>query len=636
MYENLESLLLIGSEFLEKEQVTPAPETQPTQPKELKEIDLFENSHKIELKENIDNEIINFKDLLEDEHEKSVITTTSFFKTSKPSLSSTWCKNNKVDSKPNLNNINATIKDNSHLVSFFGVRVSKPLVSSQLFSERMVNKVILTMAKLKTFLLGDVKAQDWVFGGVIVAKSPPKVNQKGSQYSIWTVSDLQFDLKTVSLFLFGNAHKELWKSCVGTVIAVLNPAVLEKRSNSKEEASLSISNPQHMMILGNSKDLGTCKSTKNDGSKCTAFVNNNHCEYCIYHVKKEYQKSSQRSELQSNFAGRGLTALRNKVLGKNQVFYAGKLYTSTQAKQSQKLLINDEKRLKQLSGEGSGLNQKVTEISQKRLAVTIDVSHKQRAKDLELLDKLSKSTPNKPESKDLLSCKPTLNNFNKVDLNVPISQRRKDIAKINAIKYVQKTGLLPKQNPMSTKGSGLKRPFQEDDETLDSSSKKPKNEFISDRYKKLMAATSKHMELLEQAENDLQEKYFKKLEAKEQMEEKMSQTYKMNCKAVRCLQCKYTNFSASDKCKADKHPLKVFDAVKRFFMCKNCKNRVVVLTFVPIANCKNCGSNKWEKSSVMKEKNVDKLHCLSIRGGEQTFLNSAITNDNLDLLVSNE
>ena len=50
-------------------------------------------------------------------------------------------------------------------------------------------------------------------------------------YSIWKLSDLAFHLQTspVSLFLFGESHKEHWKTVEGSVVAVLNPAVLPSR-----------------------------------------------------------------------------------------------------------------------------------------------------------------------------------------------------------------------------------------------------------------------------------------------------------------------------------------------------------------------------------------------------------------------
>lgn len=40
-----------------------------------------------------------------------------------------------------------------------------------------------------------------------------------------------------------------------------------------EDISLSVDNPQKLLVLGKSKDLGWCKGSKKDGGRCTMFVN---------------------------------------------------------------------------------------------------------------------------------------------------------------------------------------------------------------------------------------------------------------------------------------------------------------------------------------------------------------------------
>ncbi|KAJ8963635.1 hypothetical protein NQ314_005482 [Rhamnusium bicolor] len=222
-----------------------------------------------------------------------------------------------------------------------------------------------------------------------------------------------------------------------------------------------------------------------------------------------------------------------------------------------------------------------------------------------------------------------------IDLNKPVAPKHTDRAKLNAIKLIQKNGPLKKADPNSTKVSGKKRPVEinEQNASVAKKSKLAESEFISDRFKKMMAATSKHLDLLEARDDEEKEKYFNKLEIREKMEEKMTSTFKVACKAVKCLKCKYTSFSASEICKTERHPLKVFDAMKRFFKCGNCGNRTVSLEVVPTGLCKNCGSGKWERTGMMKEKVVVAQHSLSIRGGEQKFVNSVASDTNINLLI---
>lgn len=221
-----------------------------------------------------------------------------------------------------------------------------------------------------------------------------------------------------------------------------------------------------------------------------------------------------------------------------------------------------------------------------------------------------------------------------IDLNKPITAKQKDTAKLNAIEFVKKNGIIKKSDPNKIRGDSKKR-MLEDIEKTESVSKKSKladSEFISDRFKKMMETTSKHLDLLECRDDEEKEKYFKKLEIKEKMEEKMIGTHKVSCKAVQCLKCKYTSFSASDLCKDEKHPLKVFDSTKRFYECGDCGNRTVTLKIIPTEPCKNCGSGKWQKSGMMKDRSV-LTHSLSIRGEEQKFLNSVVTDSSINLLV---
>ncbi|KAG0729064.1 Protein MCM10 [Chionoecetes opilio] len=63
---------------------------------------------------------------------------------------------------------------------------------------------------------------------------------------------------------------------------------------------------------------------------CRSFVNKSSCEFCVYHIQREYKKmSSKRAVIQSSFSRVDpKQRLQERVLGKDQVFYGGQLYTS--------------------------------------------------------------------------------------------------------------------------------------------------------------------------------------------------------------------------------------------------------------------------------------------------------------------
>lgn len=743
-----------------------------------------------------------------------------------------------LGAKPKQPSSNIKQKSDIFTDPFFGIRISKPLISSAVLQERMSGRTSVAMSNIKQFISKNTISEDWVIAGVIVNKSTVRTSQKGNQYIIWKLSDLKGDIKTISLFLFGNAYKELWKSTIGTVLGVLNPTIMDKKDGSRDEACLSVDVAQRVMIFGQSKDFGICRSKKKDGQQCTAFVNTNYSEYCVYHIKQEYHKLSKRSELQSTFAGRGLTALRNKVLGKNEVFYAGKSYTAIPAKKNQKQVKRDNQLLDSLSelSKSGIVTSQSAGLNKFKAAETLEVSQSQRVKDLKLLRKLngekeltpaeketeirrnidkalninkallhaedilkdidkledshkvkmlsknenikgfdflnvqpssstqhltnlsnnmsehtpilksektnisntlfdikmgssklpvldtehgddkknspkitttpklsnfgteidlnsqkSISTPklskftaeidlNTPTSKPLSyvtksavlnikkpskktpsfleksilnieECKelldkskifknlvtPKLTNFENFDLTSPIQKTnsvRMDKAKLNALKYVQKHGPIKKEDENRKKG--VKRFLEQTEDLQEKKLKMADNKFTSQRFKQIMALQSKHTDLLEEADREKEEKYFKKLEVREKMEEKMMTVFKIDCKAVKCLKCKYTNFSASEHCKEERHPLKVFDAVKRFFKCSKCGNRSVSLEIIPLISCTNCGGSKWERTTMMKEKTAHIGEQLSIRGLEEKFVGSINTGGNINLLVPNQ
>nr|XP_021199904.2 protein MCM10 homolog [Helicoverpa armigera] len=552
----------------------------------------------------------------------------------------------------------------------FGIRITKPLISSTALLDRMQGREAVNMLRVKRYVENEDLSKDWVIGGVIVRKSAPKKSQKGNQFLIWTLCDLKDDFKTVSMFLFRKAYNDLWKTPEGTVVAVLNPNVLDRSQNSAEQASLSVENPDRVMILGQSKDLGVCKSKKKNGEKCTAFVNTSQCDVCIYHVKQEYQQYARRQELQSSTMGKGLVSLQNKVLGKSTVIYGGKAYSALPSGNTSKVKERDSNRLMSLSdyykseGDKFMTNKAPYGAGPMKNNSILHSPAAQRTSDTERLNKLTASPPNtKSQNLSLaerVGSSPKLGRSGTfglkgsgtIDLSMTYGQKAAERAKANAFRLIQQSGGLAKADPNNLKGTqaGKKRALEklndsnsdendskksksEEDDVTRSQLKKPKS-VMSERFKKILEATSAHQNLIEQHDDDEQEKYFNKLEKKEQMEEKMLNTYKLACKAVRCVKCKYTAFSAAQICKDERHPLKVLDSFKRFFKCADCNNRTVSLELLPLHSCSNCKSSRWVKAPMMREKKVALSEGLSIRGEEETFIGGAVTSGkNINLLV---
>ncbi|KAG7454628.1 hypothetical protein MATL_G00261810 [Megalops atlanticus] len=188
---------------------------------------------------------------------------------------------------------------------FSGLRLRRPRVSSTEMERKMADRRLIRLSQLPERLAREkLEDSDWVTFAVVVSKATPQSNSSGKTFSIWKLNDLR-DLEVyVSLFLFGEVHKEHWKTDPGTVIGILNPNPMKPKEGS-DGVCLSVDHPQKVLLMGEALDFGTCKATKKNGEPCSQLVNLYDCQFCQYHVKAQYKKmSSKRAELQSTFSGK--------------------------------------------------------------------------------------------------------------------------------------------------------------------------------------------------------------------------------------------------------------------------------------------------------------------------------------------
>lgn len=627
---------------------------------------------------------------------------------------------------------------NVTLDAYSGIRIVNPLVSQEAMRERMETRKMVRLSTITLHLRNGEIEGDWATIGVLVSKSNPKVSQKGSQYSIWKLSDLSDCTKTAALFLFGGSHKSLWKHSIGTVFGILNPNILkEKRSEGFSDIiSLSIFEPQRVMVMGSSKDLGWCKGTTKMNEPCRQFVNKSSCEFCVYHIQREYQKSSsKRSDLQSTFSRVDpKRRLQERVLGKDQVFYGGQLYTSPAVKpppkqpkanrakdlatlnslkikmKAEELKAKDiaaipipkhlsegeasavkdvvqtneflgEKLLAPSPGARNLLKHMVKEDTKKKvesgairsvsakelLTMTHQSMVAMRKQQQENIKRKSGGHPSpssvsQPSAPQKSGGRPSLSSLSRplapqlargvqpggevnLDIFSPPSARQLDPAKAKALALVQRKGGIQAADPNAVrnkekavlpefKNKIQKRLNTDDDDGVDSAVKKSrlsedmKNGTLrnslgalntnSDKFKDMMEKKSRHSNLVDVVENEAMEKYYQGLEKKEMMEEKLSSIMEITITAHVCFKCKYMSERVSELCKEENHDLKTIKAKKRFFECRNCKQRTSALDKLPRKSCGNCDHNSWCRVPMGKIKKGPKLdsEILSLRGDE--------------------
>ncbi|CAK6959875.1 protein MCM10 homolog [Scomber scombrus] len=196
---------------------------------------------------------------------------------------------------------------------YSGLRLRKPRVSSCEMDRKMADRRMIRLSQVPERLTREkLEDVDWVTFAVLVNKATPQSNSSGKTFSIWKLNDLHNLEVYVSLLLFGEVHKEHWKTEPGTVIGLLNPNPM-KQKDGYDGVSLTVDHPQKVLVLGEAQDYSTCKAMKKNGDPCSQIVNMFECQFCQYHVKAQYKKmSSQRAELQSTYSGKA----PNKVKGK--------------------------------------------------------------------------------------------------------------------------------------------------------------------------------------------------------------------------------------------------------------------------------------------------------------------------------
>ncbi|XP_026182070.1 protein MCM10 homolog isoform X2 [Mastacembelus armatus] len=196
---------------------------------------------------------------------------------------------------------------------YSGLRLRKPRVSSSEMDRKMGGRRLIRLSQVPERLAREkLEDSDWVTFAVLVNKATPQSSSSGKTFSIWKLNDLHNLEVFVSLLLFGDVHKEHWKTEPGTVIGLLNPNPM-KQKDGYDGVSLTVDHPQKVLLMGEAQDYGTCKGMKKNGDPCSQIVNMYECQYCQYHVKAQYKKmSSKRAELQSAFSGKA----PNRVKGK--------------------------------------------------------------------------------------------------------------------------------------------------------------------------------------------------------------------------------------------------------------------------------------------------------------------------------
>lgn len=533
------------------------------------------------------------------------------------SSSDSWkTKNtNVLTSKNNNNNNNETIVKEI----YSGIRLTNPLISSEELSVLMNGRKMVKLSTLKSQINKTSKDidDDWVTIGIIINKMT-KTSKNGNDYSLWKLSDLKSD-KTVSFFLFGASNERHWKLTTGTVIGLLNPSFLGDKKefkNKTEICSLTIDDPDKLLNIGTSKDMGYCKAVKKNGDVCGSLIAKSEDEYCLYHIKNAYRKfSSKRAEIQSNFSNKepedyyfANNFTPNVALNQKNIVLEMKTLNKTDFVSKKEIEMKNMKKI--ISNPISKAAQNLAAFTSKPKCTNQSASQPIPLSAKDVLNKIN-SSMSQQENKDTPSIARGYKRGQMIDLNISTSDLQMSAAKRRAIELFKDKPIASpviKANGQSSapKNKKLQDIMNRVNKSLNESNEELKTEQIEKEKEKtkLIEAALKRKSVNEKVvqmiESEAEQCYFRTLEKKERYENRLADVKQVTVKVITCSVCKYTAVSQSDLCKLKGHEVSFHQATKRFFICKNCKTRTYSFeSRIPTKPCKTCGKHSYEKTSII-------------------------------------
>lgn len=137
------------------------------------------------------------------------------------------------------------------------MQVKNPLVSRSQLECRLAQTSIMPLAQLRSRHFSAGLGPSWCTICAVGEISPTRESASGGTYSIWKVTDL--DQTSVSLFLFGQAHRDLsGQAQAGSIIAILTARVRAEGG----DFSLNVEKGDQVLVLGIATEFGYCKATQ--------------------------------------------------------------------------------------------------------------------------------------------------------------------------------------------------------------------------------------------------------------------------------------------------------------------------------------------------------------------------------------
>ncbi|KAI6803708.1 hypothetical protein KC363_g387 [Hortaea werneckii] len=237
---------------------------------------------------------------------------------------------------------NSKDESNSSYDPFSELHLSKRNIPHPVVAREMNGKEIYPLPRL----LKEVKAphyeppdcaEDFVVFGILASKSspydqkpqhkttsstsggggtsqedplpPPTAAEEAlprNKFMVLHLTDLRWEM---DCFLFGTAFDQFWKLVPGTLLAILNPAILPPKKPNTDTGRFSLklgSSDDCIMEVGSARDLGFCTATRKDGRECGGWVDRRRTEVCEFHLNAFVERQRKgRMEVNTMWRGQG-------------------------------------------------------------------------------------------------------------------------------------------------------------------------------------------------------------------------------------------------------------------------------------------------------------------------------------------
>lgn len=281
---------------------------------------------------------------------------------------------------------------------FSKTHLSKRHISHSVVAREMEGKEIYTLPRL----LKEVKSpeydppdceSDYVVYAILASKSTPfdhadthRTNDQAkdnldaprNKFMVLHLCDLKWE---IDCFLFGTAFNQFWKLTPGTLLAILNPAIMPpKGSQHNGRFSLKLgSSEDAVMELGVARDLGYCVSVKKDGQQCGQWVDKRKTEACDFHINLQVEKARKgRMEVNTMFydgdkesriksrAAKDAEFRKKKMPGNYNREYGQLYHVAGTGRSAATLLDDDDKRIYDTKTEEEASRKRIADAQKER------------------------------------------------------------------------------------------------------------------------------------------------------------------------------------------------------------------------------------------------------------------------------